>query len=117
MLLFAAGLAFALVAGVVALQDTGLANGEMPEPAIWVAVLGIPIIAGQVTLLIPGRLARGGVQSAGLAFIGWMAVGLALYVAHGWLLTSISSPRGAVEQALAALVGAALIRVALLVIS
>ena len=85
-------------------------TGEGPR----IAMIAMPMIAGVVSLIIPGRFARGLGKGCLLGFVAWFLVAAFLFINSGILLEQIGTLGGMLEHTLVAIVGASLFRLALL---
>jgi len=108
----------AIVAGLIVWSnDKGLLpEVELPRDVVLLLFVAIPMIAGVVSQIIPGRRARGPLKGSLLAFVGWIALGIALWMTGGWLIEGIAYPGGALEHAVVAITGASIFRLLLLAI-
>ncbi len=114
---FYIGLAIFAGASLWSIREGVVPDVALSADVVRLLVFVIPIVAGVVSQIIPGRIARGLGKSALLAFVGWIGVGAVMWFGGRLFLEGIGYLGGIVEHTLAAITGASIIRVALFPLS
>ena len=115
-------LAVVLVASLVALGAAGLvaiesgpSDIELTREVVWVLLLVVPLAGGRVSMVVPGRMARGSFKGWIVGFVGWFALGLpAVLLTRAQFPASIGYARGAVDHIIVAILGASILRLILM---
>jgi hypothetical protein len=114
MFLFYAGIVMVGGALLWGIRSGAVPNIEFTGQEPQVAMIVTFMLAGIVSLIIPGRFARGLGKGCLVGFVSWFIVAAGLYLSNGILLTGIGSLQGLIEHTLAAIAGASIFRLALL---
>jgi len=92
----------------------GLLDQHLSDELAWLQVFVVMLVGGLVSLVVPGRRARGPFKSWLVGLAGWFLLGNLLSATTGWLPFSIEYLRGGVDHMLVSVAGASLLRLGLL---
>ena len=113
-LAFYVGITIIAAAALWSIREGVVPDISLSTDVTRLIIVVIPLVAGVVSRIIPGRIARGLGKGGLLAFVGWMGVAAVMWISSGVLLEGIGYLGGVVEHTLAAITGASILRVALL---
>lgn len=115
---FLAGLALLALSLVGAARLGIIPNWQFPIESGWVLalLLLVPLAGGLLSLIVPGRFARGPFKSWVLGNMGWIPAILVTVIVIGWAPDGLIFFSGVVINVLLATVGTSVLRLLLLII-